>query len=408
MRDLRGDAVSGATPRALEHFERALACFQSCRGDALAAVRQARAESPGFAMACVLEACLHLGGRDPAGGIAALRALARFPGRPAHERERLHFAAIRAFAQGDTDEGRNLHDAILAEYPRDAIALQVTHSVDYQHGDARSLRDRVAWVLPAWSPADPGYHALLSMLAFGQEECGEYVRAEDTALQALALEPLDLRAHHVVTHVLEMLDRTQGGVRWMGERSAYWADEGPAATHLWWHLALFHLAAGRARHALLIHDRRLRAAAGAPVSRLIDAASLLWRLELAGTDLGERWRELAAHWAPYARDGYCAFNDLHAMMAFTGARRDDLARALLGTQERRAGQGGANGAMTRLVGLPACRALHAFGRGDYAATQSLLARLPPIAHRIGGSHAQRDVLELTRAAAAARAMRLAA
>jgi hypothetical protein len=58
--------------------------------------------------------------------------------------------------------------------------------------------------------------------------------------------------------------------------------------------------------------------------------------------------------------------------------------------------------MTRLVGLPACRALAAFGRGDFAVAARLLRALPPVAHRIGGSHAQRDVLQLTRGAAAAR------
>lgn len=409
MRDLRGDAVSGTTPRALEDFELALAQFLGCRGNPLAALRDARAQAPGFAMAYALEAYLHLGGRDPAGGVAAMRAIARFPGRPALEREKSHFAAIAALAHGEYERARHLHDGILADHPRDVIALQVSHSMDYQHGDVRSLRDRVAWVLPAWTDVDPGYHALLSMLAFGLEECREYARAEDTALQALALDPRDLRAHHAVTHVLEMLDRTQAGVRWMGTRSAYWADQGAAATHLWWHLALFHVGAGNLRHALRLHDQRLRAGGEAAVSRLIDASSLLWRLELAGIGLGERWAELAASWAPHAEDGFCAFNDVHAMMAFVGAGRDDLARALLGAQQRRIPLGGANGTMTRLVGLPACRALQAFGRGNYADARRLLERLPPIAHRLGGSHAQRDVLELTRAAAAAHgAVRLAA
>ena len=50
---------------------------------------------------------------------------------------------------------------------------------------------------------------------------------------------------------------------------------------------------------------------------------------------------------------------------------------------------------TRKLGLPACRALIAFGRGDDSLAVSLLATLPPQARRLGGSHAQRDVLQLT-------------
>ena len=61
-----------------------------------------------------------------------------------------------------------------------------------------------------------------------------------------------------------------------------------------------------------------------------------------------------------------------------------------------------------LVGLPANRALAAFGHGDFATAARLLRALPPVAHRIGGSHAQRDVLHLTRAAASARSLRHAA
>ena len=72
---------------------------------------------------------------------------------------------------------------------------------------------------------------------------------------------------------------------------------------------------------------------------------------------------------------------------------------LLAAQSRRILQRGSNSDMTRLVGLPACRALQAFGRGDYGTAEDLLSRLPPLAHRVGGSQAQRDVLDLTCTAA---------
>jgi len=39
--------------------------------------------------------------------------------------------------------------------------------------------------------------------------------------------------------------------------------------------------------------------------------------------------------------------------------------------------------------------LIAFGRGNHALAIALLARLPARCHRLGGSHAQRDVLHLT-------------
>ena len=87
--------------------------------------------------------------------------------------------------------------------------------------------------------------------------------------------------------------------------------------------------------------------------------------------------------------GFCSFNDLHAMLAFVGAR--DWRRA----DRLERGLAAARSLPTRLLGLVACRALAAFGRGDDLRAITLLASLPAQAHRLGGSHAQRDVLHLT-------------
>ena len=200
---------------------------------------------------------------------------------------------------------------------------------------------------------------------------------------------------------MEMQGRFEDGVRWMGARSAYWTGEGAASVHLWWHLALYHIELGQPDHALAVLDKRMH---GEGLSELIDASALLWRLHLHGIDCRSRFTHLAASWAPHAEDTHCAFNDLHAMMAFVGAGRWDCAERLLAAQARHVerSSGASNEDMTRLVGLPACRALAAFGRGDFATAEALLRGLPPLAHRIGGSHAQRDVLQLTRAAGFAR------
>ena len=396
--DARDCPVTGASPGALEHFERALAAFQLGRGDPFAHLRDAIAEAPGFAMARIFEAYLHLGGRDPEGAYKAAHVLGDITPGGLNSRERGHFAALAAAVAGEYEAASVLLASVLREHPRDVLALQVAHSFDYVRGDADALRNRVETVLPAWSAEIPGYHAVLSMLAFGLEECGEYGRAEEIALHALELEPRNVRAHHAVAHVLEMQGRPQEGVRWMKSRASHWTEEGPMAAHHWWHLTLFQLEAEGAQRALETYDRRIGPGAGV-ISELIDASALLWRLQLRGMELAGRWRALAERWAPHAGDAYCAFSDLHAMMAFSGAQRWDLAQVLLAAQSRRILQRGSNSDMTRLVGLPACRALQAFGRGDYSTAENLLSRLPPLAHRVGGSQAQRDVLELTCTAA---------
>jgi len=402
LEDARGLALSGATPRALERYEAALAAHLSFRDGAAPLLAQALEEAPAFAMAQAFAAYLALGGRDPAGAAEARRVLARAARLPMDARERAHLLAIAALAAGRHERAEAIYGAILAEHPRDVLALGIAHSCDYLLGETDELHRRVVRVLGAWHAGVPGYHAVLAMYAFGLEEAGRYARAEAFARRALELEPRDVRAHHAVAHVYEMRGEAARGIRWAEERRAYWDDGSAVAVHNWWHVALFQLALGRRAAALAIYDARIRPALGGALSALIDASALLWRFELAGEGVGGRWRELAGHWAPHAEDAYCAFSDLHAMMAFAAGGRRASAAALLAAQRRRIGQGGINGAMTRLVGLPACRALLAFGEERYREAEALLAALPSRAHRLGGSRAQHGIVARTLAEAARR------
>ena len=387
--------MAGTTPAALEAYERALRALWLMSGDVLAEAQAAVRLAPGFVAGHQLMASLLLYGRDKRGAKRGQVVLAALEGLPMNERERAHLRALRAARDGDLAAARGVYDSLLAATPRDAVALWAAQVIDYYLGDSNMLRARVERVLPAWTPGAPGRHAVLAMHAFGLEESGEYEAAEEAAREALELEPGDLRALHALFHVFEMQSRPLAGIRLAAARKQ------ALPNHLWWHTALFHMQLARADRSLEIFDQRLRFD---DLDDLIDASSLLWRLQLAGVDVGTRFGALAERWAPYAEDAFCAFNDLHAMMAFAAARRWPLAERLISALERRVAEGrGTNTDMTRLVGLPASRALYAFMRGQAGRAESLLRGLPPVAHRIGGSHAQRDVIQLTRAAAAAAA-----
>jgi hypothetical protein len=100
-------------------------------------------------------------------------------------------------------------------------------------------------------------------------------------------------------------------------------------------------------------------------------------------------------WAPFAAAANYAFNDLHAMMAFAGAGRTDLAQAVLDAQTAALQGAGDNAAFTAEVGQAATRAILAFGEKRYADAVRLLRDVRTVAQRFGGSHAQRDLLDLT-------------
>ena len=384
--------------------ERTLESLRLQRGNARALAAQAVAAAPHSAAARLLEATLLACSRDAREYQAAGWAYARLRELPMNEHERAQSAALAAALDGDFDRACRIYDQILDTHPSDGLALWAAQLMAYYLGEPHLMRERAARVAARLSPDAPGYHGVLSMHAFALQECGDYSAAEQVALRALELGPRDLRAEHTLLHVYEMLGQPAEGLRWVRDHAMRWnvqeGDEAAAGHHLWWHVALFFVALHRPQRAVALHDLRLQHDS---IAGLIDGSALLWRLHLQRFELGARFRTLAARWEAYAEDAHCAFNDLHAMMAFAGAERWDLAQRLLSAQERRlARPAGANRDMTRLVGYPACRALLAFARSDYGAAEALLRSLPPVAHRIGGSHAQRDVLHLTRYAAGER------
>jgi len=233
------------------------------------------------------------------------------------------------------------------------------------------------------------------MRAFGLAECGDYEQAEEAGGAALALDDNDARAHHAMAHVFEMTDRPDAGLRWLHAQAPHWSVETVVSTHLWWHLALFHLACGENEQALALYDSRIRPGDACDVADLIDATALLWRLHLRGLDAGPRWHALSAGWAAHIDDGFCSFSDLHAMLAFVGARDWTQARRLEQALVLGQSKPTRHGETTRQLGLPGCRGLLAFGLGNHAMAIALLGGLPGEVHRLGGSHAQRDVLHLT-------------
>ena len=386
---------TGATPAALAAYDSALAAVLAWRSGAGALLEQALAQAPGFVMAHVLQAYTLLCSRDRRRVQAARPVLHLAAGLAANEREAAHLAAIASVLADNYDFARETLGELLQQDPRDALAVHAAHALDYLTGDAERMNTRVASLLPAWSPTVPGYHAVLSMHAFGLVECGDSEGAERDARAALALNPQDARAHHVMAHVFEMTGRADEGLRWLHEHRTCWADHSAVATHCWWHLALFLIERGQAAAAFDVYDQRVRADRSGAIADLIDASALLWRLQLCGHDAGARWEELCDAWEPHIADGFCSFTDVHAMLAFVGARDWARARRLeraLAVSETLPTR---HGKTTRQLGLPACRALVAFGHGDHACAIGLLAGLPALAHRLGGSHAQRDVLHLT-------------
>ena len=125
-----------------------------------------------------------------------------------------------------------------------------------------------------------------------------------------------------------------------------------------------------------------------------NAASMLFRLRRHGVDVGDRWVELADKAEARIGDCLSAFTLPHWMMALAATGRDEAAGRML--EAMRAFRAGSRSTIARLVArlaLPICEAVLAHARGRSAPRSRLMRPVLGDMYRLGGSHAQQDVLE---------------
>ncbi|HEY3623992.1 MAG TPA: tetratricopeptide repeat protein [Roseiarcus sp.] len=404
-KDQQGLMLAGA-PESAAAFDRAVADYYGLTGDPVGVLKSALARDPDFALGGVAIAALYMiaGFRgDHPEVVSAFRAAEAAIGR-ASERERRHLAVAQAWGQGETSRAILGWEAILIDHPTDALALRLAQDAYFLLGRSVAIRDSAARALPAWDRDNPLASFVLGLYAFGLEETGDLKRAEDFGREALARNPHDAWATHALAHVMETANRHEEGVAFLQSTRADWAPAHFMAHHNGWHLALFLIEQGRFDEVLADYDRFTapKLADDATLDR-VDAASLLWRLELAGVDVGHRWAPVADKWMAHVDDHVLAFNDLHC--GFAAARSPDpdhtarLGRSL--DNYERLGSGD-NRHVTAEVGRRLIDGALAFAAGHYTRAVEAILPVRHDAVSIGGSHAQRDIVNLTLIAAAER------
>jgi len=403
-RDAQGLEVTGS-PDSVESYDRAIADYYALGGDPVGKLKAALARDNRFALAPTAIAALFLAGgfrSDHAEVARALKA-ARALGPRATPRERLHLEAVETWAEGRLRDATAVWEEILVDCPRDALALRLAQDGYFFLGTATALRDSVARVWPEWREDDPLTSFVMGLRAFGLEETGDYAAAETWAREALTRNPADAWAAHALAHVFEMTSRVEDGVAFLTASRENWATAHFMAGHNGWHLALYLIELGRFDEVLQGFDRHmLPSLANDSTLDRCDAASLLWRLELEGVDVGDRWTAVSRQWAPHIHEHVLAFNDLH--LAFAVAREPALRDLFRDSLDAYAREGeGDNAGVTSAVGRPLIEAMFDFADGRYAEAAERLLPLRYDAWRIGGSHAQRDVVDLTALVAAERA-----
>ncbi|MDZ7671148.1 MAG: tetratricopeptide repeat protein [Gammaproteobacteria bacterium] len=390
-------ALSGASTAGARALDDAVTSYLASRADTPVILKRALATDPEHLMArCLMGYLTRLAG-DPANAARA-RALHEALRRQvdsgaASAWERAHVQALGLWLDDHLHALMAHFEALLDQHPTDILALRMLHYLYFYDGDAGRMRDSVAARLNAFAghPAE-GY--VKGMLAFGLEEAGDYAQAEHYGREAVAVEPQDIWAAHAVAHVMEMQGRSADGIAWIRELRPGWQAANNFRFHLDWHEALFHLSEHDLDAALALYDHDVAPAVDDDFYLdLCNAASLLLRLEAHGCDVGERWLPLARVAEHHCRDTELVFASLHYLMPLLKTDHP-AAGALLAELELWARRDTTQGHVVRDVARHVAAFLAALHEADHAAAAGHFETFRHDLHRIGGSHAQRELFHI--------------
>ncbi|MEW1616422.1 MULTISPECIES: hypothetical protein [unclassified Streptomyces] len=316
---------------------------------------------------------------------------------PAEARTEAVLCALDSWATGDLLTARNGFQSVVDTYPGDAVSVYAVHMLDFYAGDAPHMLASITEAVGAFAADDPAIGYLHGLHAFALEENGLTEAALDRCRAALELNPDDIYAMHAVVHCLYETGSHEEGARYIQEYMRGRDGSTPMRIHIWWHYALFELYAENIREALACYRFGIRRKTSLRSAEDLDAVTLLWRIALVepSLDLSAYWRALFQDWKPYLDENWYLFNDFHAYITYCQVGEygsaDSLLRAVLAR-----GKEVPEGIVDVFLGF------RSFTTGDYADATVRLARSFHRSFPMGGSNAQRDVVELTAMEAALR------
>jgi hypothetical protein len=303
-------------------------------------------------------------------------------------RERGHVVALGHLIDGNNTAALAAVREHLKLYPCDAMVLAPCTSALGLFGlSGIAGRDKdLRTLLDALAPAYGDDWWFGGMHAFAQIETGDLGLGLATIERALAGNPRNAHGAHIRGHAYYESDEAASGLQFLRDWWGGYSKTAQMHCHISWHLALWELELGNTSAAWDIYHSYLKPGAswGPPLNALSDCASFLFRAEMAG-ELRDPalWRDLSAYatrW--YPEPGVC-FADVHAALAHAFAGDAEALGKIVS---------GARGAAADIV-APVARAFGAFCRQAWPEVVADLMPIMTTHERVGGSRAQRDLVE---------------
>jgi uncharacterized NAD(P)/FAD-binding protein YdhS len=341
-------------------------------------------------------------------GHAALAMLGHEGGAATVDVQRSLDAARRAVREQGTERERSLVDVVgsrvgdcrgtgakalishVHAHPRDVLAVSAAVPTIAFSGVTDVQQD--AWdLVEGLTPAYAGHWFHRSLLAFVRQDQARYDEAGALAEQVLSLEPAAGHAVHARTHVYYETGDHQAGLRWLDPWITTCGRQASHRAHFSWHAALHELSTGDADAVRRRYLGQLAPPSVTGVRGLVDSASLLWRCKVTDSWPGALPVDdvLAYAGEELVERPETPFTALHSAVALTAA--GDTTRLV---SLRRHAADAADPVMRDVV-APLCDGLLAVVEARWDDAVRLIRPLLPRLTPVGGSRAQREIVEDT-------------
>jgi len=394
VKDSFDQVVTCHSKDALEAYDHAVDCQLHAWSGALAAVDLAIEHAPAFALAHSTRALLlQSAGRGVEAREASTQAL--LFAKPVTGREQSHIGIINLMLEGRSAVALQNVLRHADQWPSDALVMSlalgafglIAFSGRADHDQERF--DFVQTLIPQY-PTDHPW--LLSHRGWVLIETNQPEAGLPFVSRSLALRPENGNAAHVMMHARFELDEPESAMNFAKTWLAQYPDTAMLFGHIHWHTALCELELDQTDEAIerLLTVIEPHLAYAPPLVGMTDTTSLLWRLKLQGLkDLSWRAAEKFAQ-DKFAKGGN-VFAELHLAMLAAGTGQTTALNACRVRLQKYAdaGHGGAPSALAWVDGLASW-----LGRDVKTARQALNECVKDSV-TLGGSHAQRTVIEQT-------------
>jgi hypothetical protein len=372
------DCILSATSGWREHF-----------GHAIKADPEFALAHIGIARGCFIEA-----GVKPAREAAAR---ARELAKDATPRERSLVNAVALPIEGKPVDALAATREHLREWPRDAMVLAPATGVFGLIGFSgkQEREEELYRLLHDLAPHYGDDWWFLCVHAFAASESGRLDEAWQLIEPSMAANPSNAHGAHIRVHVLHEMGEMARAMDYLESWMPGYDRRGLLHCHLSWHVALTALSLGKLERAWEAYTNGVHPGGswGPPINVASDAAAFLWRAELAG---GERRQALWHDVHDYALKCFpkagLPFADVHVGLAcIADGDLAALGRLTGELRERIAAGKAPAGTVVPII----VEGFAAYAKGDWnGAIRRFEAALPETV-RIGGSRAQRDLVEHT-------------